>query len=86
MGQTGGMSIDSGSGWYVDSEGHPVAEEDDENYDEAIGPAGPHDEPGRIVEDDEGVRADAEEFSVARDSGDHSDLSAEEAAIHLIDE
>jgi hypothetical protein len=80
------MSIDSGSGWYVDSEGQPVAEDDDENYDEASGPAGPHEQPGRIVEDDEGVRADEEKDSVAHDSGDHSDLSAEEAAIHVIEE
>jgi hypothetical protein len=80
------MSIDSGSGWYVDSEGQPVAEDDDENYDEASGPTDPYEQPGRIVEDDEGVRTDDEEFSVAYDSGDHADLSAEEAAIHLVEE
>jgi hypothetical protein len=80
------MSIDSGSGWYVDSEGDPVAEEDDENYDESVGPAGPHDQPGRIVEDDEGVREDTEPEVVGSDSGDRTDLSAEEAAIHVIDE
>ena len=80
------MSIDSSSGWYVDSEGDPVAEEDDENYDESVGPAGPHDEPGRIVEDDEGVREDTEAEVVATDSRDSGDLSAEEAAIHLVDE
>jgi hypothetical protein len=80
------MSIDSGSGWYVDAEGQPVAEDDDENYDEATGPDGPHDQPGRIVEDDEGVRVDEEASAVAYDSGDHSDLSAEEAAIHVIED
>jgi hypothetical protein len=85
-GQTGGMSIDSGSGWYVDPEGQPVSAEDDDTYDEAVGPAGPHEDAGRLVEDDEGVREDEEADAVARDSGDAEDLSAEEAAVHLIDE
>jgi hypothetical protein len=80
------MSIDSGSGWYVEPGGDIVTDEDEATYDESVGPADPHIEPGRLVEDDEGVRPDEQEDAVARDSGDRSDLSAEEAAIHVIDE
>jgi hypothetical protein len=79
------MSIDATDGWFVEG-GDIVADEDAANYDESVGPADPHEEPGRLVEEDEGVREDDESDAVAYDSGDRSDLSAEEAAIHVIDE
>ena len=42
---------------------------------------------GRIVADDEGARPDVQKDAVANDVGaDDGDYSAEEAAIHLIDE
>jgi Family of unknown function (DUF5709) len=78
------VTIDSTHGWYVEDDGAVVADEDEANYDEAVGPTGPHDEPGRLVEEDEGVRSDTEPDAVAYQSGDHSDLTAEEAAIHVI--
>jgi Family of unknown function (DUF5709) len=80
------MTIDSTSGWYVEPGGDIVTDEDEANYDESVGPPDPHLEPGRLVEDDEGVRTDVEADLVAYDSGDRSDLSAEEAAIHVIEE
>jgi hypothetical protein len=79
------MSIDATDGWFVEG-GDIVAEEDEPNYDESVGPADPHEEPGRLVQDDEGVRSDDESDAVAYDSGDRGDLSAEEAAIHVIEE
>jgi hypothetical protein len=41
---------------------------------------------GRLVEEDEGVRADVTPEALAFDSHDIEDLSAEEAAIHLVPE
>jgi Family of unknown function (DUF5709) len=79
------MSIDATDGWFVEG-GDIVASEDEANYDEAVGPADPHEEPGRLVQEDEGVRADEEKDAVAYDSEDRTDLSAEEAAIHVIEE
>jgi len=74
--------------WYVDADGVPVEAEDEGNYDEAYGPSdGVHDHDGRLVEDDEGIRPDVTSESVARvAAGDHGWESAEEAAIHIIDE
>jgi hypothetical protein len=79
------MSIDATDGWFVEG-GDIVAEEDAANYDESVGPADPNAEPGRLVEEDEGAHEDDEEDAVAYDSGDRGDLSAEEAAIHVIEE
>ncbi|MDP4015152.1 MAG: DUF5709 domain-containing protein [Candidatus Nanopelagicales bacterium] len=39
---------------------------------------------GRLVEEDEGVRPDTTSEVLAFDSHDVSDLSAEEAAVHLV--
>ena len=50
---------------------------------EAVYPAEPAPEVGRLVEPDEGVRADTESDLIASDSGDTAGLSAEEAALHL---
>jgi hypothetical protein len=41
---------------------------------------------GRLVEEDEGVHADVTAEALAFDSHDVEDLSAEEAAIHLVPE
>jgi hypothetical protein len=73
--------------WYIDPDAGPVAAEDDENYDEAYGPADPSTESGRIVEDDEGVRADTTKEAVGHlAGGDTAWKSAEESAIHVVDE
>ena len=79
------------SKWYVDPEDGPVAAEDDAPYDEAFGP-GPvtHDHgtgTARIVEDDEGAHPDLTKEAVAHEAaGDAEELSAEEAAMHYVDE
>jgi hypothetical protein len=76
----------SGS-WYVDPEAGPVDAEDDRTYDEAYGPSDPVQHDGRLVEDDEGVREDSTAEAVAHVAvGDHADLSAEEAAMHVVDD
>ena len=63
-------------------EGEPLsgrlARELPDTYPEEPGP-----EVGRLVEPDEGARADTEADLVASDSGDTAGLSAEEAALHL---
>ena len=42
---------------------------------------------GRLVEDDEGARPDLEKDAVAHDVGlDGGGMSAEEAAVHIVDE
>ena len=41
---------------------------------------------GRLVEEDEGAHPDVTAEALATDSHDTSDLSAEEAAIHLVRE
>ncbi|HEX5017436.1 MAG TPA: DUF5709 domain-containing protein [Actinomycetes bacterium] len=73
--------------WFVDPEGRPVSAEDDDNYDEAYGPGDPHVHEGRLVEDDEGVRSDTTKEAVARVAeGDTAWKSAEESAVHMVDE
>lgn len=63
-----------------------LSEEEPDVGPEAV--AGEPDPPaGRIVEEDEGAHPDLERDAVARDVGrDGGDYSAEEAAIHVIDE
>jgi hypothetical protein len=76
----------SGS-WYVDPEDGPVQAEDDRTYDEAYGPSDPVQHDGRLVEDDEGVREDQTPEAVAHiAAGDHADMTAEEAAVHVVDD
>jgi hypothetical protein len=41
---------------------------------------------GRIVEPDEGAHEDDEREAVADETGDAQNLTAEEAAMHLVDE
>ncbi len=41
---------------------------------------------GRLVEEDEGVRTDVTSEVLALDSHDTEDLSAEEAAMHMVNE
>ena len=77
----------SESTWFIDPEAGPVSAEDDDNYDEAYGPGDPHTQEGRLVEDDEGVRSDTTSEAVAHVAqGDTAWKSAEESAVHLIDE
>lgn len=41
---------------------------------------------GRLVEDDQGVNGDVTAEALATDSHDTTDLTAEEAAVHFVDE
>lgn len=76
----------SGS-WYIDPDAGPVDAEDDRTYDEEFGPSDPHPHDGRLVEDDEGTRGDDTSEAVAHIAvGDFSDLSAEEAAVHIVED
>ena len=73
--------------WFIDPEAGAVSAEDDDNYDEAYGPGDPHPPAGRLVEDDEGVRSDTTKEAVAHVAeGDTAWKSAEESAVHVIDE
>ena len=73
--------------WYIDPEAGAVSAEDDAEYDEAYGPDNPHPEDGRLVEDDEGVRSDTTSEAVATVAvGDTAWKSAEEQAVHVVDE
>lgn len=73
--------------WYVDPEAGAVEAEDEQNYDEAFGPGDPHPVDGRIVEDDEGAHEDTTKEAVAHVAvGDDQDFSAEEAAVHIVEE
>ena len=77
----------SESTWFIDPEAGPVSAEDDDNYDEAFGPGDPHPQEGRLVEDDEGVRSDTTSEAVAHIAvGDTAWKSAEESAVHVVDE
>ena len=77
----------SESTWFIDPEAGAVSAEDDDNYDEAYGPGDPHTHEGRLVEDDEGVRSDTTKEAVAHVAeGDTAWKSAEESAVHVIDE
>ncbi len=77
----------SESTWFIDPEAGAVSAEDDDNYDEAYGPGDPHPTEGRLVEDDEGVRSDTTKEAVAHVAeGDTAWKSAEESAVHVIDE
>ena len=77
----------SESTWFIDPEAGPVSAEDDDNYDEAYGPGDPHPQEGRLVEDDEGVRSDTTSEAVAHVAvGDTAWKSAEESAVHVVDE
>lgn len=72
--------------WYVDPEAGPVEGEDTFTYDEAWGPRLADDFHGRLVEDDEGLRPDITAEAVAHLArGDTRWLSAEEAAVHVVD-
>jgi hypothetical protein len=80
-------SVMSESTWFIDPEAGAVSAEDDDNYDEAYGPGDPHPTEGRLVEDDEGVRSDTTKEAVAHVAeGDTAWKSAEESAVHVIDE
>ncbi len=80
-------SVMSENSWFIDPEAGAVSAEDDDNYDEAYGPGDPHVHEGRLVEDDEGVRSDTTKEAVAHVAeGDTAWKSAEESAVHLIDE
>lgn len=73
--------------WYVDPEAGYVEAEDDETYDEQFGPRDPSAQEGRLVEDDEGAHEDTTPESVAHLAhGDTRWMSAEESAVHVIDE
>lgn len=73
--------------WYVDGDGGAVEAEDDLTYDEAYGPRDPHPHDGRLVEDDEGSHTDVTSEAVAHVAvGDTAWKSAEEAAIHVVDD
>lgn len=73
--------------WFIDPEAGAVSAEDGDNYDEAYGPGDPHPQEGRLVEDDEGVRSDTTSEAVAHVAvGDTAWKSAEESAVHVIDE
>ena len=77
----------SESTWFIDPEAGAVSADDDAQYDEAYGPRDPHPQEGRLVEDDEGVRSDTTSESVAHVAvGDTAWKSAEESAVHVIDE
>lgn len=77
----------SENSWFIDPEAGAVSAEDDDNYDEAYGPGDPHPHEGRLVEDDEGVRSDTTKEATARVAeGDTAWKSAEESAVHVIDE
>ena len=79
------MSTDSGSGWFVEADGTLAELEDEANYDESRGPVDPHAKLGRLVEDDEGAHEDTTAEAVASRTEDSTDLSAEEAAVHIMD-
>lgn len=73
--------------WFIDPEAGAVSAEDDDTYDEAFGPGDPHPQDGRLVEDDEGVRGDTTSEAVAHVAvGDTAWKSAEESAVHVVDE
>jgi hypothetical protein len=77
----------SESTWFIDPEAGAVSADDDDNYDEAYGPSDPHTQEGRLVEDDEGVRSDTTSEAVAHVAeGDTAWKSAEESAVHVVDE
>jgi hypothetical protein len=77
----------SESTWFIDPEAGAVSAEDDDTYDEAFGPGDPHPQEGRLVEDDEGVRSDTTSEAVAHVAvGDTAWKSAEESAVHVVDE
>jgi len=63
------------------------AEEADEYLDGLLLDDGPDPRAGRLVAEDEGAHADAEEDLVARDVGiDGGAASAEEAAVHVVED
>ena len=77
----------SETGWFIDPEAGPVAADDDDTYDEAYGPRDAAPTEGRLVEEDEGVRSDTTSEMVAHVAvGDTSWKSAEESAVHVLDE
>lgn len=73
--------------WYVDPETGPALMEDETLYDEARGPVDPHHhDHGVLVEDDEGAHEDTTKEAVAHEAfARRRDLSAEEAAIHVVE-
>jgi hypothetical protein len=77
----------SENSWYITPDAGPVAADDDENYDEAYGPKDPIPHDGRLVDEDEGVRADTTSEMYAHvATGDTSWKSAEESAVHVVSE
>ena len=77
----------SENSWYITPDAGAVAADDDENYDEAYGPNDPIPHDGRLVEEDEGVRADTTSEMYAHVAiGDTSWKSAEESAVHVVTE
>lgn len=81
----------TGQKW-ADDPANAVADELLNEFSEELGTDGPadtfgnngHSQVGRLVEDDEGTRPDTTAEAVAHDSHDDQDLTAEEAAIHVI--
>ncbi|MHB1615317.1 MAG: DUF5709 domain-containing protein [Actinomycetes bacterium] len=70
-------------GWY-DDEGEGGK---DETYDPAYGPTPVDPDAGRVVEEDEGAHPDVTSEAVAHlAAGDVHGLSAEESAVHVLDE
>jgi hypothetical protein len=77
----------SENSWYIDPDAGPVAADDEETYDEAYGPKDPVPHDGRLVDEDEGVRADTTPEMYAHVAvGDTAWKSAEEAAVHVVTE
>ena len=73
--------------WYIDPDAGPVDASDDGTYDEAYGPTNPLTGDGRLVDDEAGPGKSPESEvygSVA--TGDTAWKSAEESAVHVVDE
>jgi hypothetical protein len=72
---------------YADDDEDEEEDEDDRRADDLWDDDEPEPRSGRLVADDEGAHADAEEDLVAHDVGiDGGAASAEEAAVHVQDE
>jgi hypothetical protein len=72
--------------WYIDPDAGPVAADDDETYDEAYGPGDPDEADGRLVDEDDAKGTSQSEVYGAVAAGDTAWKSAEESAVHVVDE
>jgi hypothetical protein len=72
--------------WYIDPDAGPVDASDDGTYDEAYGPTTPANGDGRLVDDEAGPGKPPQSEVYGVVSDDTTWKSAEESAMHVMDE